>query len=127
VPRVLIVEDNDQIRSLLGDALADAGFDARAASNGAEALALADRWQPDAIVLDLMMPVMDGATFLRQRQRVPALASVPVLVLSAHPKPDLLLDGLDVTVVLRKPYDLDELLEAVDAVCAGRTGRGRAV
>jgi two-component system, OmpR family, response regulator MprA len=111
VSRVLIVEDNDDLRSLLGDVLDDAGFEVRAVSNGAEALALVEAWRPDAIVLDLMMPVMDGAAFLRERRLRPSLASVPVLA---------------PTAVLRKPYDLDELIAAVQALGESETGRGRA-
>lgn len=123
---MLIVEDNDDLRSLLKDVLDDAGFEVAAVDNGAEALEMAGGWRPDAIVLDLMMPVMDGAAFLRARRQVPGLASVPVLVLTAHPYHYRVLDGLDPTAVLRKPYDVDELIAAVQALCAGETGRGQA-
>ena len=82
-------------------------------------------WQPAAIVLDLMMPVMDGAAFLRERRQVPWLASVPVLVLTAHPYHHRVLDGLGPTAVLRKPYDVDELIAAVQALCEGETGRSQ--
>lgn len=123
---MLIVEDNDDLRSLLNDVLDDAGFEVAAVGNGAEALEMADGWRPDAIVLDLMMPVMDGAAFLRARREVPGLDAVPVLVLTAHPYHYRVLDGLDPTAVLRKPYDVDELIAAVQALCAGETGRGQA-
>ncbi len=94
-----------------------------AVSNGAEALEIGGTWLPAAIVLDLMMPVMDGAAFLRERRQVPWLASVPVLVLTAHPFHHRVLDGLGPTAVLRKPYDVDELIAAVQALCEGETGR----
>lgn len=125
VNRVLVVEDNDDLRTLLREVLQDAGFEVVAVRNGAEALELGGGWQPAAIVLDLMMPVMDGATFLRERQRVPWLASVPALVLTAHPYHFRVLDGLSPTAVLRKPYDVDELIAAVQALCAGETGRAQ--
>jgi CheY-like chemotaxis protein len=124
--RVLVVEDNADLRTLLADALTDAGFEIRTVANGDEALAIADAWRPSAIVLDLMMPVMDGPTFLRRRRSTPSLQTIPVLVLTAHPGHQRVLDGLDVTVVLRKPYDLDELIDAVSALCTGETGRDRA-
>jgi len=123
--RVLVVEDNDDLRSLLEDVLDDAGFEVVAVANGAEGLELARSWRPAAIVLDLMMPVMDGAAFLRERDRVPGLAAVPVLVLTAHPYHYQVLDGLNPMAVLRKPYDVDELIAAVQALCAGETGRGQ--
>ena len=122
--RVLVVEDNNDLRSLLADVLTDAGFEVTAVANGVEALELLHAWQPEAIVLDLMMPVMDGPTFLRERRRVPGLSSVPVLVLTAHPYHYRVLDGLGPTAVLRKPYDVDELIDAVHALCRGETGRG---
>jgi DNA-binding response OmpR family regulator len=127
VKRILVVEDNSDLRWLLIDALGDAGFEVHAVSNGAEALDLAETWTPDAIILDVMMPIMDGATFLRERREAASLASIPVLVLTAHPFHRRVLEGLDATLVLRKPYDLDELLAAVDALCAGETGRGSVV
>ena len=123
--RVLIVEDNDDLRGLLADVLEDAGFEVTAVSNGAEALALVPAWRPEAIVLDLMMPVMDGAAFLRERRNRPVIASVPVLVLTAHPYHHRVLDGLAPTAVLRKPYDLDDLIAAVQALCDGETGRSQ--
>jgi len=123
VHRVLIVEDNDDLRILLCEVLEDAGFDVLAVTNGAEGLEAAHTWQPAAIVLDLMMPVMDGATFLRKRERTPGLASIPVLVLTAHPYHHRVLDGLSPTAVLRKPYDVEELIAAVQALCEGDTGR----
>src|SRR5581483_10950225 len=69
--RVLVVEDDRGIRDLLAAVLTDEGFDVRQAANGKEALAVLERWQPDAILLDLMMPVMDGWTFRREQRRRP--------------------------------------------------------
>ena len=126
ISRVLIVEDNDDLRMLLGDVLDDAGFEVQAVSNGVEALELAREWQPSAIVLDLMMPVMDGAAFLRERLELPWLTRVPVLVLTAHPFHHRVLDGLAPTAVIRKPYDVEELIAAVQALCDGETGRSLA-
>ncbi len=121
--RVLVVEDNPDLRTLLTDALTDAGFEIRTVANGEEALASVETFRPQAIVLDLMMPVMDGPTFLLHRRSVPALQAIPVLVLTAHPGHRRVLDGLNVTVVLRKPYDLNELIDAVDTLCSGESGR----
>src|SRR4051812_14514337 len=108
--RILVVEDNPDLRCVLSDALLDSGYDVSSVSNGAEALERAQEWLPDAILLDLMMPVMDGAEFLKARRDRPFLARVPVMVLTAHPFHHRLLDGLGATLVLRKPYDLEELL-----------------
>ena len=122
-PRILIAEDNPDLREVLIDALTDAGYEVGEASNGLEALARAEAWLPDAILLDLMMPGMDGADFLRARRERPFLARVPVMVLTAHPFHHRMLDGLGATVVIRKPYNLDELLDAVATMCAGETSQ----
>ena len=123
--KILVVEDNDDLRSLLLDVLEDADFEVMAARNGAEALELGHAFRPDAIILDLMMPVMDGPAFLERRRQTPWLTAVPVLVLTAHPFVHRVLDGLAPTAVLRKPYDLDDLLAAVHGLCDGETGRER--
>jgi len=123
VTRILVVDDTPALRMLLVDALADAGFEARGAEHGRAALAIAESWPPDAIILDIVMPVMDGPGFLRARRERPALATVPVLVLTAQPAHDRQLQGLDATAILRKPYDLDELLDAVGSLVARETGR----
>ena len=120
--RILVVEDNLDLRELLSDAMSDAGYDVSEVSNGAEALARAEEWLPDAILLDLMLPVMDGAEFLRARQDRPFLARIPVMVLTAHPFHHRMLDGLGATLVVRKPYNLDVLLSAVEELCEGETG-----
>ena len=81
---ILIVEDDEDLREMMAQLLALEGFKAETAANGREALAylaLGDR--PDVILLDLMMPVMDGWEFRRQQVTDPALAAVPVVVLSA--------------------------------------------
>jgi two-component system OmpR family response regulator len=112
--RVLVVDDDPIIQGFLLDALTDEGYEVRTAPNGRDALAVADSWRPDLIVLDLMMPVMDGRTFrARQRERA-ELCDVPVVVLSATRDIREQADGLDPAGVFSKPFDLETLLDAVD-------------
>jgi CheY-like chemotaxis protein len=94
--RVLIVEDDAQIAAVLGETLRDEGYEVRRASNGQEGLAILGQWTPDTIILDLMMPVMDGKTFRAEQRRLPEpLAGLPVIVLSgardAHAQADTVL------------------------------------
>ncbi|HEV8229115.1 MAG TPA: response regulator [Candidatus Limnocylindria bacterium] len=108
--RVLVVDDDPSIRDILSAALEDDGYEVVPASNGADALDVVDRWKPDVIVLDLMMPVMDGWTFARRlRER----DDIPIIVISAAN--DLARHALDVGArdVLPKPFDLDKLLPSV--------------
>ncbi len=81
---VLLVEDDLPIRDSLGEALAEEGFDVSTAGNGAEALErLRSGRRPSVIVLDLMMPVMDGWDFRQHQLGDPALKDIPVVIVSA--------------------------------------------
>ncbi len=115
--RILVVDDEPIIRMLLLESLADDGHTVAAAGNGAEALDRVLEQPADVILLDLLMPRMDGLTFLRERQGHPALANVPVVVLSAAGAAGLReASHLCATAVLSKPIDLDVLSALVDRV-----------
>jgi CheY-like chemotaxis protein len=108
VRQVLVVEDDDDIRELLAALLMDAGYEVQTASNGLEALRAALASPPDVIVLDLMMPVMNGWEFLRAQGSDPRLARIPVVAVSASfPS-----DEVDVSARVAKPYELRTLLAA---------------
>src|SRR5439155_20514126 len=81
--RVLIVDDDLEIREFLVYALEGEGYETRGAANGLEALLLLGEWRADLIVLDLMMPEMDGRAFLNEQHRVEGFADIPVLIVSA--------------------------------------------
>lgn len=114
---VLIVEDDADLREMMAQLLALEGFGAATVANGLEALEYLEGGdRPDVILLDLMMPIMDGWEFRRKQQSLPALANVPVIVLSAlDPR-----RAADVNAVafLKKPLDFDRLLELVRRFCA---------
>jgi CheY-like chemotaxis protein len=104
--RVLVVEDDRDIREIVADALHSAGYGVDVADNGVVALQRLREHPIDAIVLDLMMPVMDGIEFLARRRCDPAIAGIPVIVMTAQHLPTV----TDVVAILRKPFALDELL-----------------
>ena len=81
--RVLVVDDDQDIRELLVSVLEDDGYQAESARNGREALDVLERWKADVVVLDLMMPVLDGFGVLATMRVDPVLSSVPVVVLTA--------------------------------------------
>jgi CheY-like chemotaxis protein len=116
---VLVVDDDTPLRESALEVLALGGLMAAGARNGAEALAFVARETPALILLDLHMPVLDGWAFLRRRARDPALARIPVLVLSGEPH-DAPLPG-PVAGWIAKPFGEDELLEAVNRLL--RSGR----
>jgi CheY-like chemotaxis protein len=113
---VLIVEDDADLREMMAQLLALEGFGATTAANGQEALEYLELGaKPDVILLDLMMPVMDGWEFRRQQQSQPALANVPVIILSAIDQRRAA--EVNAVAVLKKPLDFDRLLELVRQYC----------
>ena len=79
----MLVEDDRPVREMMARTLAKSGWKVSQAGNGREALELLAREQPDLILLDLMMPVMDGFEFLRRMRAYPEWQGIPVIVLSA--------------------------------------------
>ena len=112
--RVLVVEDEDYIRSFVTDVLAAEGYEVQEATNGYEALAVLDEWRADLIVLDLMMPCCDGWTFRAEQLGRQDLASIPVVVMSAAYDAHREANKLQAAAILPKPFELDRLLETVE-------------
>ena len=114
---VLIVEDDADLREMMAQMLSLEGFQAAAVANGFEALKyLHDgHSKPDVILLDLMMPVMDGWEFRRKQQADPAFADVPVIVLSALDQSRAA--DVQAEAFLKKPLDFDRLLQLVRQYC----------
>jgi two-component system, chemotaxis family, chemotaxis protein CheY len=109
--RVLVIEDSAVLRELYRDVLVDEGHTVAVAGNGEEGLALI-AWQPDVIVLDLRMPVMDGFEFLRRIQ-LSRLPHPPVLIASATlPTRPLVGAG----AIIQKPFDLSHFVRTVERV-----------
>ena len=116
--RVLIVEDDEQIATVLEDALRDEGYDVSCMPNGQRGLDHLKRWTPDLIVLDLMMPTMDGRSFRAAQRELPgALSDVPVIVLSGARNARAQAEAMAAVAAITKPFDLDEVLATVDRVC----------
>jgi two-component system response regulator MprA len=116
--RVLLIDDNIVTQETMSMALAAGGYRVATASNGADALErLRGYERPSLILLDLSMPVMDGCAFCRQRQQDPALAAIPVVVLSAAGDVAEKALSLGAQAFLRKPVDLVDLLDTVRRHC----------
>ncbi|OCF86602.1 response regulator transcription factor [Nocardia brasiliensis] len=114
--RVLVVDDEDSVREALVRAMDSEGYETRAAADGAAALAEIQRWQPEVVLLDVLMPFMDGLTACR---RLRARGDrTPILMLTARDAVADRVDGLDAGAddYLVKPFDLEELLARVRAL-----------
>ncbi|MEU9121913.1 response regulator transcription factor [Streptomyces sp. NPDC048506] len=115
-PRILVVDDEPEVRAAVEDGLAVEGYAVRGAADGLAALSEIAAWQPDAVVLDVMMPVLDGLAVCR---RLRALDDrTPILVLTALDSVSDRVDGLDAGAddYLVKPFALDELVARIRAL-----------
>lgn len=112
---VLVVDDDDSIRSLVSDILKLKGYRVEMAGDGQQALAKMQTALPDAVVLDLRMPVMDGWTFLEQFRSDPRWRGLPVVVMSAYVNMfEDATQALQAQAVLAKPFDVHQLVNTVE-------------
>jgi CheY-like chemotaxis protein len=115
---VLVVEDDPDIREAMTLILEGAGYTVRGAEHGAEALArLREGLTPCVILLDLTMPVMDGWTFCEETEKDPALATVPIVVVSAVPRKSTRDSSARAVARLTKPLDVRKLLVELERHC----------
>ena len=123
-PRLLLVDDEPELAKALAVRFTASGFVCETAANGQEALGRIQRSRPDALVVDLLMPVMDGYELCRRLKADQATADIPVIVLTAVPEHVMAqrLERLGTVRVLHKPFDSNELLSAVRSVLSGSGG-----
>jgi CheY-like chemotaxis protein len=116
---ILIVDDDADIRFVISELLRDEGYTVAQAANGREALIYLQTATPlpCVILLDLMMPIMNGWEFLRVRQGNRVLQALPVVLISAYRELAEAAVGLGVQAALVKPIDLDRLLASVQQYC----------
>ncbi len=115
MPAVLVVEDDADVRDAIAEVLADAGYVVRTASHGGEALESMRAFRPCVVVLDLLMPIVDGWAVVREMLADPALVDIPVCVVTALE----MLAPRTAACVLPKPLRLQTLLDAVSLSCGG--------
>ena len=113
IGRILVVDDDEDVRNLLTAALTDAGYDVLTAADGEEAIVAAIRRPPDLIVLDLMMPRVSGWTFTERYSREPG-PHAPIIVLTAVSSTVLRLPEHGVARILPKPFSVDALLSHIE-------------
>ena len=120
--RVLVVDDDRVIQQLLEVNLELEGYQvAGTAADGREAIKMAEELKPDLILLDIMMPKMDGLEVCRHLKSDPKLAKIPIVLLSARAQDMDIREGLDIgaDAYLTKPFDPVELLDVVGRLLAG--------
>ena len=116
---VLVVDDELIICDLLTDVLTAEGYEVATTTNGQEALAyLRQHAPPCLILLDMMMPIMDGPSFRAEQRRDPALATIPVIVMTAGMNRERLETLIDADEYILTPFAIDTLLDMVQRYCA---------
>lgn len=116
--RILIVEDDEPIRSALAELFTDEGYNVSTAANGQEALDIlrAATLLPNVILLDLMMPVKDGSAFRAEQELDSRLAKIPVVLMSADEELEIKKIKVGLRHHIRKPLDVESLLATVKMV-----------
>ena len=117
--RVLVVDDDQDIRELLVSVLEDDGYQAESAQNGREALDVLERWKADVVVLDLMMPIMDGWTFA---DRMHEKWDIPIVVISAATDLKRHAGRVGAAGVVAKPFEIESLLPVIARVSTTSKG-----
>jgi CheY-like chemotaxis protein len=115
---ILVVDDDTAIRETLRAILEDEGYRVSVAANGREALEVLETIETPALcIVDLVMPLMNGWELCTELSLRPALAAVPVLLVSANSHVDVPPAGLETVHVMQKPISFDRLLEYVELYC----------
>ena len=112
--KIMVVDDEPAIRDLIVAVLEDEGYEVVVAISGRRAIELLPQERPDLVLMDIMMPEMDGREAFRRIRELPDLAHTPVVMMSAATAPDRLAPR--VSAFLAKPFDLDHLLETIARV-----------
>lgn len=113
--KILAVDDENDILLIVKTALMSEGFDVTTASSGEDAVAAAKEFQPDLVILDLMMPGMDGLATLAELRKLKSTASTPVLMLTGVSERKVIINALNKGVAhyIVKPFECDELIAKV--------------
>lgn len=116
---ILVIDDDKEIRESLSDVLSDEGYTVVLAENGRDALNFLSSTDqlPRLVFLDLMMPILDGQGFRKEQMSNPAISEIPTILFSANGQLDKRALEIGMTDFLKKPIDLDELLETAAKYC----------
>jgi len=123
---ILIADDHEDNRELLQLLLLGAGYNVKEARDGSECLTLAKRDQPDLIVMDLSMPVMDGWGLFRELKNDDATRAIPCMVVTAHAELDRM-QALETgfNAYVSKPFSSDHLLKTIATLLANRKSQAK--
>lgn len=111
--KILIVEDDISIRELLVEIFESEGYEVDFGTNGSEGIEALERGKPDVILMDMLMPVMDGYAFRQEQLKKPEWEQIPLLAMSAQDQEMEKLASHGIVNFINKPLELDQLLNQV--------------
>lgn len=113
--KILAVDDENDVLLIIKTALLSEGFDVKTAPSGSEGLQIAREFQPDLVILDVMMPEMSGFDVLNQMREEPGLKSIPVIMLTGVADKEKIREALDIGVnyYIVKPFEFHDLVSKV--------------
>ena len=117
-PTVLVVDDEDYVALMIADALEDIGYAVHVAYNGRDGLAYAQTLHPQLIIIDIMMPYLNGEVLADQLRNMDHTQTVPILMISAGARPRQQINNV---VFLSKPFNIERLLELAERAIAQST------
>jgi DNA-binding response OmpR family regulator len=121
-PRILLVEDDSDVRRLYALGLNQRGYEVKLAANGAEAVERVASERPDVILLDWLMPLMDGGQVIDSLNRGSEPSDIPIIVISGQPAPEGGMLDPRIRCWLTKPVSIDELVTKIQAPLTGAVG-----
>ena len=126
LPKVLVVDDEQDILELIRHSLSKEGFEVHVAANGAQAIEQAKKVKPEIIIMDVMMPIMDGMEACRQLKEIPETKNIPVIFLTARSEEFAELAGFEAGAddYIAKPVNLGELQAALERWGAADPAKG---
>jgi CheY-like chemotaxis protein len=113
-PRVLVIDDDDDVADVLRLALSEEGYAVATVPHGAAALDILKLHEPDVILLDLRMPLMDGWSFAERYRAVTGRAPAPIILISGVSDIEAEAKRVGADSYFRKPFDIDELVRAIE-------------
>lgn len=110
-PTVLVIDDEDYVADMLASALEIEGYTVHLAYNGRDGLALAQTLRVDLVIIDIMMPYMNGITLIHELRKLDHTVEVPIILISAGARPREQMAGVS---FMPKPFDLDHMLTLIE-------------
>ena len=113
---ILVIEDDPSVRTLLSKSLGARGYDITVAKDGIEGLTVIEGMRPDLLIVDIMMPRLDGMTFVKAVKGNDATGPIPVIFLTAKNDPKSMIDGINVGAkfYVTKPFQIDDLVSKIE-------------